>query len=116
MPRLLRLSTIHGKLYGLGRVAGVAHAVGIAAWRLDLDDVGAEVGHGRGGHRPGDEAGGVEHAEAVEESLVGSHCSIVSIVGPEAGYYARQATPKLNTPKIIPARHVGGAPSHIRVT
>ena len=50
------------------RIARPAHAVGIAAGRLDLDDVGAEVGHDRGGHRASDEAGRVDDADAVEET------------------------------------------------
>src|SRR4029077_20247671 len=46
-----------------------AIAVRIAVWRLDLDDVGAEVGHDRGGHGSGDEAGRVDDAHAGEQEV-----------------------------------------------
>jgi hypothetical protein len=50
------------------RVARAAVAIGVAARRLDLDNVGAEVGHDRSGDGASDEAGRVDHTDAVEEA------------------------------------------------
>src|SRR2546426_1159898 len=54
-----------------GRPASSAvapHAIDVAARRLDLDDVGAEVGHHGGRHGAGDEVGRIDHADAVEQA------------------------------------------------
>jgi hypothetical protein len=60
--------------------AGAAGAVSveIAVGRLDLDDVGPEIGEDRRRHRARDEARGVDDAQAVTQAPLG-HGSVLTI-------------------------------------